>query len=64
MKKGWRVVISIVMIAVLLGAVCVGVGMLTGADISRIYSVLDKRFMITQYYEWFLNVLEVYKTVL
>jgi len=64
MRKGWRVVIFIVMVAVLLGAVFVGVGMLTGADMERIYATLDNRYMITQYYDWFLRTVDAYKTVL
>ena len=64
MKKGWRILISIVMVAVLLGAVFIGVGVLTGADMSRIYSTLDERYMITQYYQWFLETLAAYQAVL
>jgi len=64
MKKGWRVTISIVMVAILLGAVCIGVGMLTGADTARIYTSLDNRFMITQYYQWVVDAIAAYKTVL
>lgn len=44
MKKVWRVVILIVIIAMLLGAVCLGVGILTGADTDRIYSILNNRY--------------------
>ena len=64
MKKGWRIIISIVMVAVLLGAVCIGVGVLTGADMARIYSTLDNRFMITQYYQWVVDAIAAYKAVL
>lgn len=44
MKKVWRVVILIVLIAMLFGALCLGVGILTGADTSRIYSILNNRY--------------------
>ena len=47
MKKAWRVVLTIVLIAVLLGAVCVGVGLITGADFARLYNVLDERYNVT-----------------
>ena len=35
--------------AVLLGAVCVGVGLMTGADAMRVYSTLDERYNISAY---------------
>lgn len=50
--------------ALLLGAVCVGVGFLTGADMARIYSVLDDRYSITAYYEYAIQVAEVLKAEL
>ena len=64
MKKGWRIIITIVMVAILLGAVCIGVGVLTGADMSRIYNTLDSRYMITQYYQWLLDSIAAYRAVL
>ena len=64
MKKGWKIIISIVMVAVLLGAVFMGVGVLTGADMARIYSTLDDRFMITQYYQWLQDTIAAYRAVL
>ena len=51
MSRGWRVVTVIVMTAILLGAVCVGVGLMTGADTMRIYSALDDRYNIAAYQE-------------
>ncbi len=41
MKKAWSVILAIVFGAILLGAVCIGVGYITGADISRITSVIE-----------------------
>lgn len=52
MKKGWKVIIVIVLIAVLLGMVCFGVGMMTGADMERIYSVMDNKYHIEAYYQY------------
>lgn len=49
MKKGWRIITVIVMVALLLGAVCIGVGLMTGANGERIYSVLDNRYHLTEY---------------
>ena len=53
MKNGWRVIISVVLIVILLGGVCIGVGVLTGADMERVYSVLDKQNNLTALYKYF-----------
>ena len=37
MKKGWNIILMIVLAVVVLGAVCMGVGFITGADTARIY---------------------------
>ena len=36
MKTGWRIILTIVVLVILLGAICFGVGLLTGADSARI----------------------------
>ena len=59
MKKAWRIVVVIVLVAVLLGAMGVGVGLMTGADGARIYSVLDNRYHITMYYEYSQEVMNI-----
>ncbi len=51
MKKAGRVIFIIVLAAVLLGAVCVGVGLMTGADVVRVYATLDDRYNIVAYQE-------------
>ena len=43
MKKGWRIVLIIVLICVVFGMVCAGVGLLTGADGERISSIIARR---------------------
>lgn len=53
MKKAWRVVLIIVLVALVLGAVCAAVGLITGADLPRILSVLDDRYGINLYINWF-----------
>ena len=53
MKNGWRIIISIVLIVILLGGVCIGVGVLTGADMERVYSILDKQNNLTALYKYF-----------
>ena len=59
MSKAWRVVITIVLIAVLFATVCVGVGLLTGANFSRVYSVFNSRYNVeanySAYYNWLTN---------
>ena len=52
MSRAWRVVITIVLIAVLFATVCIGVGLLTGADFSRVYSVFNNKYNVGMYYEW------------
>lgn len=58
MKKGWKIVTAIAFAAILLGAVFIGVGLLTGADFSRIYGTLDQRYQITMYYNWMLEAIQ------
>ena len=52
MRKAWRVVIIIILIAILLGTVSVGVGLLTGAEMTRIFSVVNEKYNIQLYYNW------------
>ena len=52
MKSGWRIILAIVLVAILFGGVCLGVGIMTGADMSRIYTVLDKQFNLTGLYQY------------
>lgn len=63
MKKGWRVIIMIVLVAVLLGGVAVAVGFMTGAETDRIYSVLDNRYNITMWLEYFSMVYDQFAAV-
>lgn len=61
MSKVWRVIVSIVLIAVLFGTVCIGVGLLTGADISRILNRVDRfcreeyKVEVINYLDWLSN---------
>ena len=50
MKKAWKVVIVIVLVIVLVGAICAGVGMLAGGNLNRIYAELDAQYSLTQIY--------------
>ena len=51
MKKGWKIVGVVVLVIIVLGAICVGIGLLTGADGERIYNVLDQEYNITSFYQ-------------
>ena len=53
MKKGWKIVFTIFLIVVVIGIVGVGVGMLTGAEFTRIYSVLDDQYHIDMWLNYF-----------
>lgn len=64
MKRGWKLVLIIVLAAIVLGAVCTGVGMITGADVDRIYAVLDEHYHIGMYYEYVIEVINALQTQL
>ena len=53
MKKGWQIIIAVVSIMVLLGGICMGVGFITGAETDRIFTVMDNRYNISVYAQWF-----------
>lgn len=44
MKRAWIIVLSIVGIALAIAALCIAVGMITGANPERIYSVFERLF--------------------
>lgn len=52
MKRGWRVIIIIVLVAVLLGGVSLAVGFMTGAETTRIMDTLDARYNINMWIDW------------
>lgn len=54
MKKAWSLVLTIVMIALLLGVVSVGVGLITGASSHRINTTLSEK--IGENYDFVMNV--------
>ena len=56
MKKGWKIIIVIFLIVVVIGGVSIGVGMLTGAEYTRIYSVLDDQYHIDMWINYFSEV--------
>ena len=64
MKKGWKIVGILVLVIIILGAVCVGVGLLTGGDTTRIYSVLDNRFNLTELYKAYIQYFAEWEQIL
>ena len=52
MSKSWRIILSVVLIAVLLGGVCAGVGLITGGEWDRIHTALDARYHLDMYWEY------------
>ena len=58
MKKIWKIVALIVLVVILLGAVCAGVGMIAGGDTARIYSVFSDQFNPEEIYNIFGTVSE------
>ena len=56
MKKAWKVILIVVLAAVVLGAIFTGVGIMTGADMDRIYAVLDSRYHIDMYWNYAIEV--------
>ncbi len=63
MKRGWLIIGVIVLIAVLVGTVCIGVGLVTGADMARIFSVLDSRYHLDLYVQYFNDLAAAFKSV-
>lgn len=67
MSKSWRAISLIVLIAILVGALFVGVGRVTGGSWDRIYSSLDSRYWFIDAYlnpenGWFVRAYEKIKT--
>ena len=60
MSKGWRIIGSLVLVMVLLGAICIGVGFMTGGDIVEVYSNLNTRYNLSGYWaaysQWAMDV--------
>ena len=64
MRKGWLIIGVIVLIAVLIGTVSIGVGLVTGADMARIFSVLDGRYHLDLYVQYFEQLIEAFNSVI
>ncbi len=51
MSKGWRIIGGIVLVLLLLGAISIGVGFLTGGNINNITDQLEQQYLLTQRWE-------------
>ena len=51
MRNGWRIILTIVVVAILLGAICFGVGLLTGANPDRILQTLNEDYHLVSWSE-------------
>lgn len=49
MRTGWRIILTIVVVVILLGAICFGVGLLTGANPDRILQSLNSDYHLNSY---------------
>ncbi len=67
MSNSWRVISLVVLIAILFGALCVGVGLITGGEWDRIYSSLDAHYQIDRFFNpdpdkgWIANIFRTLK---
>ena len=64
MKRVWKSVGVLVLTVVVVGAILIGVGFITGADTSRIYSVLDNQYLLTEKVSWLSEVIGLYSRAL
>ncbi len=55
MKRGWQIIIAVVLLLAVLGAVCMGVGFITGADTNRIFAIFDDKYSISLYHDYIVN---------
>ncbi len=55
MKRSWHVILGIVLVAIVVGSICFGVGLLTGADTGRIIQNLDEQFRLTSYVDAYIS---------
>ena len=51
MSKGWRIIGAVVLVMVLLGAICMGVGFMTGGDATDILTTLNEKYNLSGYWE-------------
>lgn len=49
MKKAWKIVAVAGIIILLIGAICIGVSLITGADVTRLSDLFFSRYDIEAY---------------
>ena len=59
MKKAGRILITIILLALIIGLICTGVGLMTGGELSRVYELLDSRYHITMYVQYAQEVVKI-----
>ena len=64
MSKVWRIVLIVVAISILVGALCIGVGLITGGDWGRIHAALDARYHVDAYINYAGQVVDAFETAL
>lgn len=64
MSKSWRVIMVVMLIVILLGAVFIGVGLVTGGEWDRIYTTLDGRYHVDMWVKYFGQVYVVIRDAL
>ena len=52
MKKAWKVVAIIVAAAIVIGLLLVGIGLLTGSDLTRVWAVMDEKYHVEMYMDY------------
>lgn len=48
MKTGWRIILTIVVLAILLGSICFGVGLLTGGNPDFVKQAIDEFWQLVE----------------
>ena len=51
MSRGWRIIGGLVLMLFLLGAICIGVGFMTGGDVAEVYSSLNNKYLLSGYWD-------------
>ena len=57
-QKSWRIILGVVVVSLIIGGVCIGVGVLTGADRARIIMQIEERYHLSMVAESYLEYLK------
>ena len=64
MKRMWKIIGIVILTVFVLGLICLGAGLLTGADSARIFTVIDDKFQIESTISLYKNYAEQMKDLL